>query len=188
MENILAANRQISLADLEENATDGSTQVICGLITTVARRQTKAGAPWATLTIEDLDASVTVLVFPKVYEQAAMSLATDVLVRVRGRVSVRDDVAEIQANEITVLNAAAEEEAGPIHLEVPASRCTPVVLDNLHDVLSAHPGSTEVQLKITSSVRNKIYQLADSLRVTPSQPLMADLKALLGPAAVTARN
>ena len=44
-----------------------------------------------------------------------------------------------------------------------------------------HPGGTEVRLRLLSAERTTTFQLADDLRVQPSQPLIADLKALLGP-------
>jgi DNA polymerase-3 subunit alpha len=40
---------------------------------------------------------------------------------------------------------------------------------------------TEVRLRLQSSGRTTLLKLDPRLRVTPSPPLMADLKALLGP-------
>ncbi len=188
MENVLATNREMSLSDLAEHGVDGATQVICGLITTVSRRQTKKGASWATIVVEDLDASITVLVFPKIYEQVAALLAPDTLVRVRGRVSVRDDVAELQANELSVVNVDEHTHTGPIQIGLPASRCTQVVIDRLRSILQNHPGANEVRLTVSSSTAKNTYLLGEELRVSPSQPLMADLKALLGPASVSLGN
>ena len=51
----------------------------------------------------------------------------------------------------------------------------------LKDVLSTHPGGTEVHLKLTQPGRFKVMKLDDKLRVTPSPALFGDLKALLGP-------
>ena len=54
-------------------------------------------------------------------------------------------------------------------------------MQHLRHVLSAHPGMTEVLLRLQSSVKYTVMKLDSQLKVTPSQPLMADLKALLGP-------
>ena len=40
---------------------------------------------------------------------------------------------------------------------------------------------TEVRLRLLSSGKTTVMKLDEQLRVTPSPPLMADLKALLGP-------
>jgi len=62
-----------------------------------------------------------------------------------------------------------------------AARCTPPLVERLKDVLSAHPGTSEVQLKLTNGQRTTLLRLDDRLRVTPSPSLFGDLKALLGP-------
>jgi DNA polymerase-3 subunit alpha len=48
-------------------------------------------------------------------------------------------------------------------------------------VLASHPGLTEVRLRLRSADKTTVMKLDERLRVTPSAPLMADLKALLGP-------
>ena len=41
---------------------------IAGMITSVTRKTTKRGDIWAVLTVEDLEASIEVLLFPKAYD------------------------------------------------------------------------------------------------------------------------
>jgi len=189
MEHILAANRDVSIGHLLENASDGQTVTICGLITDVSRRQTKNGANWATLNVEDFEGSIEVLAFPRVYEQVAFELASDVLVKVRGRVSMRDDVASLSAQEVTFISMDDEQYSGPVVIQVANNRCTQQVVGELRSILGAHPGVTEVRLRLTDSHDHaavaKTFRLGDRYRVTASQPLMADLKALLGPSAVS---
>jgi DNA polymerase-3 subunit alpha len=64
------------------------------------------------------------------------------------------------------------------------ARCTEPVVDRLKDVLSTHPGTTEVHLKLVNGSREHLLRLGDGFRVTPSPALMGDLKALLGSTAV----
>ncbi|MGB3956240.1 MAG: DNA polymerase III subunit alpha [Brooklawnia sp.] len=182
LEPVLATERSTTIVGLTERGEGaaGSSQVICGLITQVQRRQTKQGNIWASMVVEDLDAAINVSVFPKVYEQVAHELVPDSIVRVRGRVSVRDEVVELHADQVTTLDVSSDD-ARPVVIQLKATRCTPGVVDRLRSVLSAHPGATEVRLKLLSAERATTYQLADDLRVQPSQPLIADLKALLGP-------
>ena len=51
----------------------------------------------------------------------------------------------------------------------------------ISEVLGSHPGTTEVRLRLQSSGRSTLMRLDSGLSVSPSPPLMADLKALLGP-------
>lgn len=72
------------------------------MITQVQRKQTKKGAFWAIIDVEDLDASMQVLIFPKVYETCLTQLSPDTIVRIRGRVVNKDESLEMQADELTL--------------------------------------------------------------------------------------
>jgi DNA polymerase III subunit alpha len=54
-------------------------------------------------------------------------------------------------------------------------------VEQLKDVLATHPGVTEVRLRLLTKGSTTMMRLDDRLRVTPTQALFADLKALLGP-------
>ena len=62
------------------------------------------------------------------------------------------------------------------------------MLQQLSQVLKAHPGTTEVRLKLVKQDKTILMRLDNQLRVTPSPPLMADLKALLGPSCIPRRQ
>jgi DNA polymerase-3 subunit alpha len=68
---------------------------------------------------------------------------------------------------------------------LPAARCTPPVVERLREVLSTHPGTTEVQLQLRNGERTTRLRVAEGLRVAATPALMGDLKALLGPTCVT---
>jgi DNA polymerase III subunit alpha len=181
LEHILLAERDTSIGDLlAEDAPRDVTVTIAGMITNVTRKTTKRGDIWAVITVEDLEASVEVLLFPKAYELVSTVLAPDTVVRVKGRVRAEDDAVSIIGSELT-LPDLTETTAGPVVISLPAVRCTPPVVQQLRDVLSAHPGMTEVRLRLLSQGKITTMKLDSTLSVTPSQPLMADLKALLGP-------
>ncbi len=181
LEHVLVAERDISLGALlaDDGPREGNV-TIAGMITSVTRKTTRRGDIWAVITVEDLEASVEVLLFPKAYEAVATVLATDVVVRVKGRVKSEDDSVSINAAELT-LPDVSDAPSGPVVITMLSVRCTPPVVQQLHDVLAAHPGLTEVRLRLQSSGRTTVMRLDEGLRVTPSAPLMADLKALLGP-------
>ncbi|ROR53061.1 DNA polymerase III alpha subunit [Luteococcus japonicus] len=182
LEHILESERDISIGNLV--APDGPKEgmmSIAGMITSIQRKQTKAGAIWAILQVEDLEASVNVMCFPKVYEQVQMYLATDQVVRVKGRIREKEDAVELHCQELSVPDIS-DGPTGPVVIQLPAGRCTPPVVDQLKEVLHSHPGMTEVRVRlVTQQSSTTLYRLDDTLRVTASQPLMADLKALLGP-------
>ncbi len=181
LEHVLSAERDISIGALlaDDGPREGNV-TIAGMITSITRKTTRRGDIWAIVTVEDLEASIEVLLFPKAYEAVATVLATDVVVRVKGRVKSDDDAVSVNAQELT-LPDISDGPTGPVVISLPAVRCTPPVVQQLSDVLRAHPGMTEVRLRLLQQDKTLVMRLDERLRVTPSGPLMADLKALLGP-------
>jgi DNA polymerase III subunit alpha len=121
------------------------------------------------------------MLFPSVYQLSAAALMPDAIVTVKGRLKRRDEVPELHASEISVPDLAGGP-VGPVVISLPVTRCTPPVVEQLKDVLGSHPGVTEVHLRLQSQGSTKLMRLDDGLRVAPTPSLMADLKALLGPA------
>ena len=166
---------------LNDERADSTVATIGGLITSVQRKTTKQGSTWAIITLEDLEGSVEIMVFPQTYLPVSTSLVEDVVVVVRGRVDRSDeDGVRVVALSVT-LPDLSEAASGPMRLTMPATRCIPPLVDKLKEVLAGHPGTTEVHLHLTGGVSTTVLLLDDKLRVTPSSSLYGDLKALLGP-------
>jgi DNA polymerase III subunit alpha len=181
LQHILAAERDIGIGELlGEDGPRDSTVTIAGMITNITRKTTRRGDIWAVISVEDLEASIEVLLFPKAYEMVSTVLATDTVVKIKGKVKVDDDVVSVNASELS-LPDVSHAPSGPVVISLPANRCTPHVVQQLREVLAAHPGLTEVRLRLRSAEKTTVMKLDERLRVTPSAPLMADLKALLGP-------
>lgn len=185
-EHILAQLTERTIASLfVDEKIDGTIATIGGLITTVQRKTTKQGSAWAIITLEDLEGSVEVMVFPQMYTQVSTSLVEDSVVIVRARVDRGDDEAlRVIAMEVTVPDLT-EAASGPVRLSLQSSRCIPPLVERLAQVLAGYPGTTEVHLHLTGGAQTTVLRLDDRLRVTPSPSLYGDLKALLGPACLS---
>jgi DNA polymerase III subunit alpha len=181
IEHLLTSAADCSIAGLltDESRPDGATVTIAGMISGLQRKMTKAGNPWAIVTVEDLAGAVEVLFFPQVYQTVSTMLAEDLVVVVRGRLNRRDDVPTLYASELTIPDIT-DGPRGPVVIALPVSRCTPPVAERLKDVLATHPGVTEVHLRLTQSGRSTVMRLDDRLRVTAGPALFGDLKQLLG--------
>lgn len=186
LEHVLSNGTDCTVGQLlaDEDRPHNSTVTICGLVTNVQRRITKKGDPWATVTIEDLDGAIEVLFFPSSYVLAAPLLTEDAIIRVKGQLSRDKDQPEIRGQEVTVPDLT-DGPSGPVVISLPATRCTPLVVASLRDVLGTHPGMTEVRLRLLTRESTRVMRLDDRLRVTPSPALFADLKQLLGPGCLT---
>jgi len=166
---------------------DGASVVIGGLLSSVNRRVTKQGNPWAQVQLEDLEGSIEVMFFPATYMNAAVHLVEDAIVLVRGRVDKREEAPKIIASDLTVPDLSVGER-GPVVVSMPTARCTPPLVERLKEVLAAHPGTTEVHLQLEGSGKSTVVRLDDRLRVSASASLFADLKQLLGPGCLPARS
>ncbi len=182
VEHVLAQAADCSIAQLlaDETRPEGASVTLAGLVTSVTRKMTKNGNPWAIAALEDLEGSIEVLFFPQTYQTVMHELREDLVCVVRGRLNRRDDVPTLNASEMS-LPDLSEGPRGPVVIAMPVTRCTPPVVGRLKDVLATHPGVTEVHLRLTQSGRDTVMRLDDGLRVTASPSLFGDLKALLGP-------
>ncbi len=183
VEHVLAAAADLSLASLNEEGSveDGKVVNVAGILSGVQRRITKQGKAWASATIEDLGGAVEVLFFPNTYEVVGQYIAEDAIVVVRGRVDRRDDTPRIMAMDMSLPDITAPDATKPVVLSLPPSRCTPPLVARLKEVLTSHPGSAEVHLKLLNSGGRSTLLRLGPVRVAPTTALMADLKALLGP-------
>ncbi|WP_375476207.1 DNA polymerase III subunit alpha [uncultured Jatrophihabitans sp.] len=186
LEHILNGAADVTVAAAQaEGAAEPQNLVLAGILSSVNRRVTKAGAPWAQAVLEDLEGSIEVMFFPATYAQVALEIAEDAIVAIKGRTDAREDTVKLIASDLTVLDTS-EATRGPVRVVLAPARCTAPLVGRLKDVLATHPGVTEVHLRLVNGEREHVLRLGDSFRVTPSAALMGDLKALLGPSAISA--
>ncbi|GAA4427072.1 DNA polymerase III subunit alpha [Actinokineospora soli] len=184
VEHILAAQSDTAIAAiLEGGIADGAQVTVGGILASVNRRVNKNGEPWASAQVEDLNGGMEVLFFPKTYAVVGMSVLEDAIVLVKARVAKREDRISLIANDLAVPDLSVSDM--PFRLSMAATKCTPALVTQLKDVLTAHPGRTVVHLKLVNGHRQTLLKLDDGLSVTPSPSLMGDLKALLGPSCLT---
>jgi len=182
LEPLLATLTDRAIAGLvdETAVPSGSVVTISGLASAVQRRLTRRGDTWAVVTLEDLEGSVDVVVFPALYATVGARLAPDAVLVVKGRVDRRDEGLQVIASQVNEPDLS-QAQLGPVVLSVPAVRCTPPLVGQLREVLASHPGTTEVHLRLEGRGRTTVMRLDDGYRVLASPALMGDLKALLGP-------
>ena len=121
------------------------------------------------------------MIFPSAYQLCSTILAEDAIVFVKGRIDKREDVAKIIAIEVSAPDLTVEA-GGPLLVSMTLQKCIPPVVSRLKEILTTHPGTSEVHLQVHNGPRTTVMRVEDRLRVTQSPALMGDLKELLGPA------
>ncbi|KAB5608722.1 DNA polymerase III subunit alpha [Bifidobacterium jacchi] len=183
MQAVLAGLREMSIAHLIDRAKtmpDGQQVTLAGLITSVDRRVSKKGNPWAIVTIEDMESSIQCMFFGKVYEAAATELKIDTVVQVRGQVELRDETVSLRATDMQVPALESAEER-PVTITLPMAALGGDSVHRLAQVLTNHPGYCEVRLAILDDSGNaQVLTFGDRFRVKRDTSLFAEIKILFG--------
>ncbi|HZE37421.1 MAG TPA: DNA polymerase III subunit alpha [Stackebrandtia sp.] len=162
--------------------SDGTSVTIAGIISGLERRVTKQGKPWAKATVEDLDAAIEVLFFPKTYEFVGPELAQDLVVSVRGKLNKRDQETSIVAMAMDPLeiNESDLVSEPTLTLNVQLAKVNERMVDELKSVLRGNRGDMAVRVRLRSGAQETLLALDDSYKVASGPSLTSELKSLLG--------
>ena len=83
------------------DVTDGQHVVMGGIISEFKRLSTKSGSTMAFVTLEDVYGQIEVIVFPKVFEKARALIKEEQIVRVVGKLQIKDGTPQVLAEEVT---------------------------------------------------------------------------------------
>ncbi|RBP99175.1 DNA polymerase III subunit alpha [Bifidobacterium xylocopae] len=189
MAAVLAGLRDMSIAQLVDRAQamgDNQTVTLAGLVTSVDRRVSKRGNPWARVTIEDLESSITCSFFGKAYERASEQLALDTVIRVRGFVEVRDEGVSLRAQDVEVPTLESADER-PLVITLPQAAIDRGRMERLARIIRDHPGYCQVQLAVSDEKGNvKLFTFGDDFRSKHDTSMLAEIKAVFGPSCLPA--
>jgi DNA polymerase-3 subunit alpha len=194
----LRAKADCTLAELAARR-DGDWVTVGGIITQSKRIRTKKGDWMMFATLDDLEASVEIIVFGKALAANEDALAADSIVLVRGKVDHKDSaktcivaqlVERFEPSQEEVLQAqvqAAKQVVArsALRLRLDARALPATVLGELRELLSGFPGESDVVIELSTSVGHRRLKLGPDFRVARSAGLHAELDALLGAALLT---
>jgi len=189
----LSAHVDCGLSELSARR-DGDWVTVGGMITAAKRIRTKKGDPMMFATLDDLEASIEVIVFGKALAANEGALATDSIMVVRGRVDHKDrektciiaqqiDRFEPSEEEVRVAQEqAAKQITAPnaLRLRLDATTLPAAVLGELKDLLTGFPGDSDVVIELATSSGPRRLRLGPGFRVSRTAGLHAELDALLG--------
>jgi DNA polymerase-3 subunit alpha len=177
----LRRRTECTIAELE-GVEESAVRTIGGLVTNLQRKWTKKGDLMAVFVLEDLQASVEVMVFPKTMQLYGHLLEDDAVVVVKGRVDSRDDQPKLMATDLERFEPITDG-APPLRVNLSPAALSDALLAQLKHLLSEHPGESQVFLHIGE---RQVLRLPEGFNVEASTGLMAELRVLLGPSAVAA--
>ena len=176
LEHVLSDKADAGISQLTggEHA-DGAVVTIGGIISGLQRKMTKQGNAWAIATVEDLAGSIECMFFPATYQLVSTQLVEDAVVFVKGRLDKREDVPRLVAMELQVPDLSRTGAPALVELDMTQTQVTPETVRHLKEILRAHPGPSEVRLRVRGRTRTTVYRLGYRVDVRPE--FWADLKA-----------
>jgi DNA polymerase-3 subunit alpha len=177
----LRRRTESTIAELE-GIEDGTMRTTGGLVTSLQKKWTRKGDLMAVFTLEDLQSTVEVMVFPKTMQNYGHLLDDDAVVIVRGRVDTRDDQPKLMAMELERFEPVVDGNP-PVRINLRPAALSDELLSALKALLSEHPGESQVFLHIGD---RQVLLLPDNFAVLATAGLLAELRELLGSEAVTA--
>jgi DNA polymerase-3 subunit alpha len=154
-------------------------RTVAGVVTALQRKYTKRGDLMATFVLEDLAASMEVMVFPKTMLQYGEFLSPDAIVTVKGRIDGREDTPKLIAMEITRPELHIDS-GPPVRLRVKAGALTNERVAKLKAILAAHPGDSPVFVHIAGPDKETVLRLGDEFHCGAQNGMFAELRIVFG--------
>jgi len=152
----LASAGTISCGEINMDMVD-ETVAVTGMVVSIRQAYTRDQRPFIVASIEDLDASIEVIAWPRLYESTQGLWQEGNILTIKGIVKVRDGEVQLNCQEVTPLPARQEVLKGPQHrhvmIDIKQSDDAEKDIECLHkimDILKSYPGQDRVSLAVVS--------------------------------------
>ncbi|HBF86519.1 MAG TPA: DNA polymerase III subunit alpha [Clostridiales bacterium] len=148
------------------DVTDEMSVYIGGVITSFDKTSTKTGSFMSFVTLEDAYGAVECVFFPKTHEKYKNLLKPDNIVKIKGKLQLRDDKVSVIADSAESVSDVPDEEEEAADktktqfLGIILNDLTKDAKDELIDILSTYPGDVSVCFKIDG----KNYKMSQKVR------------------------
>ena len=166
-----------------ERRRDGEIVVVGGIVSALKQMTTKKGDPMVFAALEDVTGACEVVAFNSVYQNARELLVQDRVVVVKGRIDQKS-AGETKLVAIEVTGFEATPERKEVRLKVDARIAPAGVVRELALLVKDFPGEAPVYVDLVTSMGSKLLELGPDYRVQPVPDFFAEVKHLLGEAAV----
>ncbi len=170
-----------SLAELERRR-DGEVVTVAGIVSALKQLTTKRGDPMVFMRLDDVLGSAEVVVFNSVYTSTRELLTPDAVLVVKARVDHKEGETKLIALEVSAFEATPDR--SQVRLRLDARQARAGIIRELAALVRDFPGEAPVILDLVTSEGARVFQFGADYRVRPVPDFFAEVKALLGEAAV----
>ncbi|OQW37616.1 MAG: DNA polymerase III subunit alpha [Nitrospira sp. SG-bin1] len=184
-EATLSALSTTTAAGLKDCA-DGGEVKICGIIAAIKSMLTKKGDRMAYLTVEDLQGTTEVIVFPDLFRTAGELIAPERIVRITGTIDRGDKGTKIRGSKIEPLADVQVQAIKRIRIRLSDGPEVRERLPRLLDVFRRHPGGTTISMSFrTEDTLEAETAPLPHLTICPSDHFVSDVEEVLGKGALS---
>jgi DNA polymerase-3 subunit alpha len=170
-----------TIAELERRR-DGEVVTVGGIVSSLKHMTTKRGDAMVFLRLDDVTGGTECVVFNSTYEKARELCTTDRILVVKGRVDHKEGETKLIALELSAFEAVPEKRE--VRLRIDATQTRAGVIQELRDLIRDFPGESPVYVDCHTSQGPKTLALGPAFKVSPAPDFYAEIKVLLGEAAV----
>lgn len=180
-EKLLNAYSSCKISELA-GLRDSQEILIGGLIKKVKITVTRKKAEkMAIVTLEDLNSSVEMLVFPTAYKKVSELVKEDNMVFVKGKISLKEESPKIMVDDIIMLEKVKEMFTKAILVKFPTTGLQQETMVKVKNVIQKHKGNIPVYIDLVSPEGRKIRLSTDKdLMVQPTDELLGDMEEAVG--------
>lgn len=166
-----------------ERRRDGDVVTVGGIVSGLKQVTTKRGDPMVFVTLDDPTGAAEVVVFNSTYATARELLEPDRILVVKGRVDHKQ-AGETKLVALEVSAFEAVQARREVTLRIDAREAPSGLIRELATLVKDFPGEAPVYVALETSVGERTLALGPEYRVQPGSDFFAEVKALLGEAAV----
>ena len=160
-----------------------------GIITGIKVLKSKKGDFYAQGTLEDMEGSVEMIVFPEAYRKLGDKVKLEVPVLVRGGLRIEEGAnPKLTANEIMPLEDAKVPLPRALRIRIPVETANESTVDDLHLLCSQSKGEAKVLFDVERQGDFMVVMEAEGYNVLPDRNFMARVEELCGRGAVRVIN
>jgi len=158
---------------------------LAGIPNKILTKTTRKGDKMAIVTLEDLQGSVEVILWPEIFSAVESLLLSEEPMLIKGEVDAEGSLPKVIADEIHPLSEAKNHWIGKVHIHLRTPGLEKKTLLEVKNILSAHKGSNDTFIHFNFPDNNvRTIKVDASLRVQPSDEVVRDIEAILGEEAI----
>lgn len=175
----------VSCGEINRDMVD-ETVTVRGMVVSLRQAHTKDNRPFVVASIEDLDASIEVIAWPRLYESTQGIWQEGNILSIKGMVKVRNGEVQLNCEDAMLLpvrqEVLREPERRHVMIEVNQSGDAEKDIECLHrivDILKSYPGPDRVSLAVVGDGEITNLDMPD-ITVNYCPDLVGELSEIVG--------